>query len=490
MENTGYLQDLKKQQALLAAVVVSGITTMLNNTTVSVALPSFMKIFDTDIRIVQWIVVGYMLSLGMAMPLAGYFGDRYSYRKLFITALAAMGTCSLACAFAWDLYSLIFFRIIKGAVSGMIIPCTLTLLYKHIPKEKQPHYLGISVMCHSFGLAIGPSIAGLLLEFVSWHFLFLVNVPLVTLALYLGWLSLPAGDEHNREPVDFTGIFLVSAGTGLVLIGFTNLEVWSAASPKFISCLASGIFLILLFIIRETRSNQPLLNFEVLKYRPFAIALLINCVIAMTLGINGILVAVLVQNILGYSPMVSGLILILPSFAMVVGNMVSDNLFSKVSSRSLVLSGLIIAASGNYAMSRTGLSTGLVAITIFMCIRLLGMGMVKMPLANYGLGSVPGSLSGHASSMFNWGQQIVTVISINILTVILSINTARYYTEAGFSGEIVEGTASYAVAAIQAVNDDFLYLTVFLVCSALLSFLFMAESGKRRGDGSPVALSE
>jgi len=476
MKNVGYLEDEKKQRALLAAVVVTGITIMLNNTTVSIALPSFITIFDTNIRMAQWIVVGYMLSLGMAMPLASYFGERYSYRKLFLAALAAMGLSSLACAFAWDLYSLVFFRILKGAVSGVLIPCTMTLLYRHIPKEKQPYYLGITVMSHSLGVAIGPSIAGMLLEFASWHILFLINVPMVALALYLSWRSLPTDVGHNREPMDFAGILMVAAGTGLVLIGFTNVEVWGATNPKFISFLVVGILLSLLFIIRETRSNQPILNFKVLKYRPFAIALLINCVIAMTLGINGILVAVYVQTILGYSPMVSGLILILPSAAMVVGTIASNFLFNKVSSRSLVFSGLMIASIGNYALSRAGLSTGVVAITIYMSIRFLGMGMVKMPLTNYGLGNVPSSLTGHASSMFNWGKQIVTVISINILTVVLSINTARYYAEAGFKEEIIEGTASYAIAAVQAVNDDFLYLTLFLFGSALLSLLMSENS--------------
>ncbi|KJS22314.1 MAG: hypothetical protein VR72_06440 [Clostridiaceae bacterium BRH_c20a] len=476
MENAGYLKDEKKQQALLAAVVVTGITIMLNNTTVSIALPSFITIFNTDIRMAQWIVVGYMLSLGMAMPLASYFGERYSYRKLFLTALAAMGLSSLACASAWGLYSLVFFRIVKGAVSGVLIPCTMTLLYRNIPKEKQPYYLGVTVMSHSLGVAIGPSIAGMLLEFSSWHILFLINVPMVALALYLSWRSLPVDLGQNREPMDFAGILMVAVGTGLVLIGFTNVQVWGATSPKFIFFLAVGLLLSLLFIIRETNSNQPILNFKVLKYRPFAIALLINCVIAMTLGINGILVAVYVQTILGYSPMVSGLILILPSVAMVMGNVASNYLFNKVSSKILVFSGLMIAAIGNYALSRAGLSTGVVAITIYMSIRLLGMGIVKMPLTDYGLGNVPSSLTGHASSMFNWGKQIVSVISINILTVVLSINTARYYAEAGYSGEIIQGTASYAIAAVQAVNDDFLYLTFFMVGSALLSLLMDGNS--------------
>lgn len=469
--NASYLHDIKKQQALLAALVMAGITTMLNSTTVSIALPSFMTIFNTNIRMVQWIMLGYMLPLGMAMPLASYFGERYSYRKLFLMALATMGICSLACASAQGLYTLVFFRILKGAVAGVIIPSTMTLLYQHIPKEKQAHYLGIIVMTHSLGIAIGPSLAGILLEFASWQILFLFNIPLIALSFYLSWHCLPAGVGHKREPFDFSGILMVSVGTGLTLIGFTNVEIWGAISVKFISCIIIGITLIVLFIIRESQSKLPILNFAVLKYRPFTIALLINCSMAMTISITGILVAVYVQTILGYSPMQAGLMLVLPSILMIFGNMISDHLFGRISSRFLVFTGLIIATIGNYAMSQAGLSTGLITIIIFMSLRYLGMGMVKMPLTDYGLGSVPSYLSGHASSMFNWGKQMASVISTNILTVILSINIARYYAEAGFKGEIIEGTNSYSIAAIQAVSDDFLYLAVFMLFSALLSLL-------------------
>ena len=102
----------------------------------------------------------------------------------------------------------------------------------------------------------------------------------------------------------------MAVGTGLVLIGFTNMEIWGVESAKFLTCIAIGFILILFFIFRESRSTNPLLNFTVLRYQPFAIAFLINCVIAMSLGITGILVAVYVQTILGYSPMEAGLILL------------------------------------------------------------------------------------------------------------------------------------------------------------------------------------
>jgi hypothetical protein len=149
----------------------------------------------------------------------------------------------------------------------------------------------------------------------------------------------------------------------------------------------------------------------------------------------------------------------------------------------MVFGGLVIASLGNFGMSKVGLSTSVLTIIIFMSIRYLGLGMVKMPLTDYGLGSVPNYLSGHASSLFNWGKQIASVITTNVLTVLLSINTSRYFTEAGFTGKIEEGTTAYAISAVQAVNDDFLYLAIFLAGSALLSLL-MENTGKNKASKS------
>ena len=169
--------DEKRRKMFLLAVLLTNITAMLNTTTVTISLPSYMRIFQVDINTVQWVSVGYLLPLGMAMPLSEYLCERYSYRKVFLSGVAAIGLCSMGCACAFDFSMLVFFRFLKGIAAGLVIPCTMAMIYRYIPKEMQASYLGTAVLYQSVGVAIGPSLAGLLLQVSSWHLCYHTTKP-------------------------------------------------------------------------------------------------------------------------------------------------------------------------------------------------------------------------------------------------------------------------------------------------------------------------
>lgn len=479
MDEKHFIYEKRQQRLLVAAILLAGITTMLNSTTVTIALPSYMSIFQVDIRTVQWVVVGYMLPLGMVMPLSGYLGSRYSYRKMFLTASAAMGICSVGCAMANSFLVLVVFRFLKGIFAGLMIPYTMTLLYQYIPKDLQPRYLGLSVLFQSVGVAIGPTIAGLLLQIASWHVLFLLNVPLIALVIYLAGKSIPATQKDTHEKVDIFGIMQISLGTGLVMIAFTNVEIWGWVSPQFLICFLTGLALMVFFIIRQFHTKHPLLNFSVLKYKAFAIAVMIQCTLAMTLGITAILAQTYFQTLRGFSSITAGLLMLVPSLVMIFANNLANVLYGRISTKILILGGLFFATVGNLGMSMVGLSTSVILLEVLFSLRYLGLGMLQMPLTNYGFSAVPTYLSGHASSLYNWAKQLAQVISTNILTVVLSLNISRYYSAAGNIGRPAEGTPSYLEAAMTALNLDYFYLTIFMLLSMLCACLIQSDKKKR-----------
>lgn len=477
MENH-IITDARQQRLLVTAILLAGITTMLNSTTVTIALPSYMTIFQVDIRTVQWVVVGYMLPLGMMMPLSGYLGGRYSYRKLFLVASAAMGLCSIGCAMASSFYLLVAFRFFKGMFAGLMVPCTMTLLYQYIPKDLQPRYLGLSVLFQSVGVAIGPTLAGFLLAVSTWHILFLLNVPLIMLVVYLAAKSIPDVHQEHHEKVDIFGIAQVSLGTGIIMIGFTNVEIWGWLSVSFLGCLVGGLILVSWFIIRQFHTRHPLLNFSVLKYPAFTIAVMIQCTLAMTLGITAILAQTYFQTLRGFSSITAGLLMLIPSLVMIFANNLANHLYGKIPTKSLVLGGLFLATVGNLGMSLVNLSTSVILLQLFFSLRYLGLGVLQMPLTNYGFGAVPTYLTGHASSMYNWTKQVAQVISTNILTVVLSFNISRYYTMAGNTGIPIEGSTGYIDAAMKAINMDYAIMTIFMVLSMLCAWRIKPEKDK------------
>lgn len=464
-----FLKDPRKQRALLTTLVVSGFTTMLNTSTVNIALPTFMQIFNTDIRMVQWIIVGYMLTLGMTLPMVGYFGERYTYRRVYLTALVVMGICAICCVFCNTIYTLIIFRMLKGIAAGFITPCTMTLLYMYIPREKQAGYLGLSVMANSLGPTIGPTIAGFLLSVFNWHSLFLVNVPLVAVAFFLAYGSVPKGNVQDNGRLDFKGIVIVAVGTALILVAFTKVEDWGWVSAAFWVTVLAGIILIAFFMRMEYQSQTPLLNFKVFRYKPFAMTILVTCTMQMTFTIMPLLMAVYLQTIQGHTPLEAGLILCLPAMCMVAANYISRLLIKSFTNKTLIIGGLLIAVCGNFAMSRVGVSTGVFWIIFFMGLRYFGIGLVNMPLTDYGMSIIPIRLSGHASSMLSWCRQLSSVIWLSMLTALLSFLMAYHYTANGNVGAGVEGSAAYNFAQMQAVNDVFFTLVLALLLTVFLA---------------------
>lgn len=464
-----------RTRLFLLAILLTNVIAMLNSTTVTISLPTYMSVFQVDINMVQWVVIGYMLPLGMMMPLSGYLCERYSYRKVFLVGVAALGVCSLGCACSMSFYMLVLFRFLKGVAGGIIVPSTMSMLYRYIPKHLQAGYLGNVMLLQSVGLAMGPALAGILLQVSSWHVLFLFNVPLVVLVLWAGARSIPAEAGCYAERVDFFGVLQICLGTGLVMIAFSNGESWGWTSLPFWGCVAAGLALIVLFIVRQFHTSHPLLNFAVLKYKPFVLTLLVQCTLAMTLGINAILSQFYFQTGRGFSPAATGLFLMVPSTLMLSGNVIANALHKRGWMRGLITGGMAFALVGNMGLCRLSMDSNLLFVMCCYTLRFFGLALLQMPLTNYGLGAVPVELSGHASSMFNWSKQVVQVVSTNILTVLLSLNLGRYYLAAGNSGAPVEGTMAYRLAAIEAVNTDYLYLAVALVISLCCTFLIKPQ---------------
>lgn len=475
-ESSKILVQRDKLKYFLTAVLLSNVVTMLNTSTVTISLPTYMNVFHVDINTVQWVVIGYLLPLGMAMPISEYLCERYSYRKTYLIAIAAMGICSLGCAVSINFWMLVTFRFLKGIAGGIIIPTTMSLLYRYTPKAKQAEYLGNCMLFQSVGVLFGPTVAGFILQMSSWHILFMFNIPLSALVYWAAQKSIPSEAPNAQvEKIDFLGCGQVSLGSGLIMLGFSMGEAWGWRSTTFWACIIFGILLIVLFIIRQFRTSHPLLNFRVLKYRNFAFAMILQCTIALTLGINAILSQFYFQTGRGLSPATTGLILMFPSVMMILGNMTTNKLHKKGLRRSLITGGLLLALIGNLGLCNLTLSSNLLFVICCFGMRFFGLSLAQMPLTNYGLSAVPRELSGHAASMYNWSKQLVQTVSTNILTVLLSMNMMRYYLLAGNDLPMNEESQAYKIAAVEAVNTDYIYIAIFLLISVGFS-LFISKN--------------
>ena len=281
MEEELVRQKKGHQQLLIAAIVLGGFLSLYNSVAMNVAIPTFVKVFDTDLGMVQWIMISYTLMMGVLSPTAGYFADKFSCRNLFAFSMLGFAAVALLSGFCTGIYQMIIIRLIQGALAAFIVPCSMMIIYQFIPYKQRSVFLTLQSVAMSTGPAVGPVISGVLLTYISWHWVFWINVPIALFTAYAVYKAVPYELTASEETLDYLGFAYVIVGTVLFLLSFNQISSWGLTSPAVWAMMLGGLILIGLFVRRCLASSHPVLNFQVLKEKSFSIALLINSGLSM-----------------------------------------------------------------------------------------------------------------------------------------------------------------------------------------------------------------
>lgn len=244
----------------LIALIVGMLLVMLDTTIMNVAIPKLEKAFDTNLKMIQWSITGYTLALSVVIPLAGWFSDRLSAKRVFLVAIALFTTSSVLCSIAQNPAQLIIFRIVQGLGGGFVGPIGIAFSFKIAPPEKRGSIMGLLGLPMLIAPVLGPVLSGWLLEYASWHWIFLINVPIGIAALILGVKYLPGADRGRKFKLDVWGVILSPLAFSSLIFGVHRggTEGWS--DPYTLVCLITGLVLLTAFIIIELRQKEPLLE--------------------------------------------------------------------------------------------------------------------------------------------------------------------------------------------------------------------------------------
>ncbi|WP_246131976.1 MDR family MFS transporter [Paenibacillus hemerocallicola] len=466
--------------SIVFAVFFGNFMATLSTTTINVALPVFMDDFDASLNRVQWMMSGFMLATGVIAPIIGFLGDRLSYKRLYVLALAGFTLASVLCILAWNMESLIIFRIVQGLFSGMIMPTTMTIIYQVIPKEKQALGIGFWSVSAMLAPAFGPTIGGWLAEYFGWKALFLMNVPIGLMAIFAAQRFIPSYRLGKGVSLDSIGFVAVIIGTSSLLGAFSQSHSWGWTSWKTISLLAIGVGVIFYFVVRTLKVNAPLLNLRLFNIRRFTYSLILNCAITISLYAGTFLVPIYMQKIQGANTLHTGLVMLPGTLAMALVSSLVGKAYNKVGPFRLILSGVVLMGVSTWALSRLTLTSGTLFITTWIAIRYVGIAMSHMPVTNAGMSSVPSELTGQASAVTNWIRQGTSALSVSIFSAILSSRTLSY----GNDGE----TAVRALSS--SIQDVFMLGTVLVVIAIPLTFLLrQKKSGKEERLAQPAVKS-
>ncbi|RKN75781.1 MDR family MFS transporter [Paenibacillus ginsengarvi] len=403
----------------LIAIIFGIFMVILDSTAMNVALSKLVVDFQTDLPTIQWAVTGYMLATAAVIPLAGWLSDRFGAKQVFLASVVLFTIASLLCATPNSAGMLITFRVLQGLGGGFVMPVAMAYVYRLSPPNKIGQVMGMLGVPVLLAPAIGPVLSGWLVEYHSWHWIFLINLPVGIFAFVFGLWKLPAAARKKVAGFDLPGMILGPIAFAALSYGVTQgAEGWT--SSKTLAGLIIGGVALIAFIIVELRAKIPLLELRVFRSVDFSFGIFVQWVLQFSLFGAIFLLPQFLQQARGYGAFDTGLTLFPQALASAVMMPLGGYLFDKIGVRWLVVAGLSLVSGAIYQYSHVDLTTEGRDLIVPLLMAGAGMGLMMMPLNSHLIGKAPRELVSRVTSLTSAMQQVVNSFAVATLVTILS----------------------------------------------------------------------
>lgn len=466
---------LTKQQIVMLVIMVFGtFVTVLNQTVVTPAQPSIMLEMGIDASTVQWLTTGFTLVNAIMIPVTAYLTDKHSTKILYLVSMGIFALGSLMAGIAPDFAVLLAGRLLQAAGAGILMPMVMTVLMLTFPVERRGSAMGIFGIVIAFAPAIGPSVAGLVIDGYGWRIMFYAIAILIALVILISCFALKKAEPLNpAAQLDKVSVIMSTVGFGALLYGFSTIGSVGLNVADGIITLV-GIVVLVLFFRRQLKMEQPMLNVRVLANRRFLIGTAIGMIVQASLLAAGVLMPIYLQSYMGYSATVSGLVIMPGAILMGVLNPFAGRLFDKYGPRVLSIIGLVILTISTVGFATLSSTTDVVWLTILYTIRMASLSLVNMPITTWAMNALDNKLLNHGTSVNNTLRQVSGSLGTALL---VSIDT------------FVTGSASGTMGAVEAgilgVNAAFAAAVVLSAIALGLTIAFVKNTPNEAKDVDP-----
>jgi DHA2 family methylenomycin A resistance protein-like MFS transporter len=429
---TGSGRLTRQQRGVLVAAGAANALIFLDQTAVTVALPAIQRDLGATTVAVHWTIGAYLLSLASLMPAAGRLADRYGRRRLFLAGVATFGVASVACAAAPSDLALIVARVVQGVGAALTQPLVLAQATAIMPAERRGWTIGLIAAAGSSFLMIGPLLGGVLVETAGWRWVFLVNVPIVLLAVGLGLRFMPETKDPEAPALDRAGLVLLSAGLAATVAGLLHMKQWSTGAG--VGTVAAGLLLLTGFVAVERRVAHPLLPLRLLR-RP-EVAASMAALVAIQGAVLGVTVYVVLylQNGLGLSALEAGAVLLPAMLWTPLLSTSTGRLADRVGERLPVGLGLLLAAAGLTGLAFLALGDEALLLLPGLLVFGVSRPFIFTPASTGPIKVLPPGERGLASALVTESRQLGAVLGVAVLGAIAAAAESGAGTGASASG--------------------------------------------------------
>lgn len=464
-ESGYYMEKIRKNGPLISvhhpklamvSMLLGAFVGMFSETSLNIALPTLMQALQVNTGTIQWLVTGYMLVIGIVLPLSSLINRWFTTRQVIIFALSDFIIGAAISALGSSFAVVLVGRMIQGIGTGLILPLMFAVVMQIFPPQKIGAVMGMCALVIMFAPAVGPTLTGLILGKLSWNWIFWLFIPFLAIALLFAIASLENVGNVTRPHVDGLSIVESAIGCSGLVIGASLSSRFGWLSVPVITALATGVVVLTFYAHRQLHLAEPILNLRIFKHRAFTIG---TELVMLDFGIilsSMYLLPMYIQNGLLLPVAMAGMIMLPGGVVNAITSAVAGRLYDNVGAKRPALVGVVLALVGVLMLLTTSTRTTVAFVIAAHIILMIGCPLFMAPSQTSALNALPGILSNDGSTILNTMQQVVGAVATAVATSLLELGR--------------RGTAGTAAARFTTGAHYGFYFTLIL---AIIAFVFV-----------------
>ncbi|HZZ46339.1 MAG TPA: DHA2 family efflux MFS transporter permease subunit [Pseudonocardia sp.] len=489
----------------LVVLIIGSFMSVLDTSIVNVAIPKMQVALSAAPDDIEWVVTAYTLVLGIVVPLTGWMGSRIGMVRLYILSMIGFSLTSALCGVAWDLNSMVAFRVLQAIPGGILPVITMTMLLRIVPPSKLGTAMGLYGLGVVVAPAVGPTLGGYFVEYVDWRLIFVVNVPVGLVGAVAAAAVFPRDRPTSWPRFDTWGFVTVAYGMAALLLAFSKGHDWGWTGYRILLLFVSSALVLATWVVIELEVDHPLIDLRIMLTWPY-----INSLLLMAFAMAGLFTGLFfipqfLQVVQGMQALDTGLVLLPAAAVLALMMPISGRLYDTIGPRWLAVAGMLVMGYASYMLAQLSPDTPRSTVEIAMAIRNFGVGLCMMPIMSSGLAALPKTLSGSGSAMNNVMQRVVSSVAVAAFGGMNAAAAAQLLADRGAlprggAAALPEITAAKALGpegmlpmyeqltreiTTQTYNNGFYLVTILCVMGAVLALPLRSGPAKVAG-GEPA----
>lgn len=423
-----------KVMPIMLSLIIGAFFAILNETLLNIALVTLMEEFSIELPTVQWMATGFLLVMAIVIPISALLMQWFTTRQLFLGTMTifTIGTIVSACAPTFSI--LLVGRLIQAVGTGLLMPIIFNVFLLIFPPERRGKVMGLIGLVIMFAPAIGPTLSGVIVEYLGWRYLFIVVIPFALFSIAFAFKYLVNVSEVTKPKIDVISLVFSTVGFGGIVYAFSSVSnsANGFSSVNVLTTMIVGVVGVVLFVLRQLKLDEPIMDLRVFRYPMYTHAVIMFLIIIMAMFASEIILPLYMQGPLALTAAAAGLVLLPGAILNGIMSPFMGHLFDKFGPRVLMIPATIILSGTMFMMSRLTVDTPVWVVVLGYILIMLTISAIMMPAETNGLNQLPKRLYPHGTAVMSTLQPVGGAIGVSIF---ISILNARQM-------KVLEGSAT------------------------------------------------